>query len=364
MQLQEVRIQPYCLPLRHTWHSASGNFDLRRGFLVTVEDDAGRQGYGDCAPLAGTESQAAAKDWLNKQKTALAGLQTDVALNTLPAADHCPPAARCGLETALLDLISRQHQLPLYRWLEANASASVKVNANLGSLNKDTTNRLAAAAGFSVVKLKVGLLPVAQDIDNLRKLADALPDGIGLRLDANQAWNKEQARRFIAGIANLPVECLEEPLHEASLKELEQLQELAPFPLALDESLTQLLHADILSQKPVARLVLKPMLLGGLQTALSLGRKAQQAGLESLVTTTVDSAVGSWAAVHLAAALNAGSPAMSHGLATSSWLSRDIAPPPVIRDGRIILGENAGLGIEPGKQRSGSCGTSLSLNII
>jgi len=347
MQLQKVRIQPYCLPLRQAWCSASGSFDVRRGFLVTVEDVAGRQGYGDCAPLAGTENEAPAKGWLSKQKTALAGLQTDAALNKLPAPDHCPPAARCGLETALLDLISRQHQLPLYRWLEPNASASVKVNVNLGSLDTETNTRLAAAAGFSVVKLKVGLLPVSQDIDNLQKLADALPDGISLRLDANQAWNKAQARSFIAGIANLPVECLEEPLHDPGLKELEQLQKLAPFPLALDESLTQLPQADILSQKPVTRLVLKPMLLGGLQIALTLGQKAHRAGLESLVTTTVDSAVGCWAAVHLAAALNPGSHDMSHGLATSSWLSRDIAPPPAIRDGRIILGENTGLGIRP-----------------
>jgi len=347
MQLQHVRIQPYCLPLRQAWRSASGSFDVRRGFLVTVEDDAGHQGYGDCATPAGTASEAAAKDWLSKQETTLTGLQTDAALNKLPAPDHCPPAARCGLETALLDLMTRQHQLPLYRWLEANASTSVKVNVNLGSLDKETHTRLAAATGFSVVKLKVGLLAVAQDIDNLQRLADVLPEGVSLRLDANQAWNEAQARSFIAGIAKLPVECLEEPLHEPGLKELEQLQKLAPFPLALDESLTQLPHAEILSQKPVARLVLKPMLLGGLRTALTLGRKARRAGLESLVTTTVDSAVGSWAAVHLAAALNAGSHDMSHGLATSSWLSRDIAPPPAIRDGRIILGENAGLGIQP-----------------
>jgi o-succinylbenzoate synthase len=346
MQLQKICIQAYCLPLRQAWRSASGSFDVRRGFLVTVEDDAGRKGYGDCAPLAGTESEAQAKHWLSEQCPALTGLQTDAALKNLPAPDHCPPAARCGLETALLDLISRQHQLPLYRWLEAKASASVKVNVNLGGLDKETNTRLAAAAGFSIVKLKVGLLPLSQDIDNLQRLAKALPDAISLRLDANQAWNREQARRFIAGIANLPVECLEEPLHDPGLKELEQLQKLAPFPLALDESLTQLSHADILSQKPVARLVLKPMLLGGLQAALSLGQKAHRAGLESLVTTTVDSAVGSWAAVHLAAAVNAGSHDMSHGLATSSWLSRDIAPPPAVRDGRIVLGENAGLGIE------------------
>jgi o-succinylbenzoate synthase len=348
MALQKVRLQPYCLPLRQPWHSASGSFSTRRGFLVSVEDDGGHRGYGDCAPLAGTESEAQAKHWLSEQCPALTGLQAEAALKKLPAPDHCPPAARCGLETALLDLISRQHQLPLYRWLEAKASATVKVNVNLGSLTRDTATRLAESAGFSVIKLKVGLLPLSQDIDNLQQLANALPDAISLRLDANQAWNKQQARSFIAGIANLPVECLEEPLHDPDLKELEQLQKLAPFPLALDESLTQLSQHDILSKRPVARLVLKPMLLGGLQTALSLGQKAHRAGLESLVTTTVDSAVGSWAAIHLAAALNAGNHDMIHGLATSSWLSRDIAPPPAVRDGRIVLGENTGLGIEPG----------------
>jgi len=160
----------------------------------------------------------------------------------------------------------------------------------------------------------------------------------------------EQARRFIASIANLPVECLEEPLHQPSLTELDQLQRLAPFPLALDESLTQLCKQDILSQRPVARLVLKPMLLGGLQAALDLGRQAQQVGLESLVTTSVDSAIGSWAAVHLAAALDAGNHDISHGLATSSWLRRDLAPPPLIQHGRISLGVTAGLGVQPKRQ--------------
>lgn len=346
MRLQAVRIQPYCLPLRQAWRSAGESFEVRRGLLVSVEDEAGHWGYGDCAPLAGTGSGTQARDWLGKQQTALTGRQTDAALGELPPPGHCPPAARCGLETALLDLVARQHQLPLYRWLELQASATVHVNASLGTLDSETGARLGAAAGFSVVKLKVGLLPVAQDIDNLQRLARALPDGIRLRLDANQAWNREQARHFLACTGGLPVESLEEPLHAPCPEELEALQRLAPFPLALDESLIQLSHEEILSRKPVARLVLKPMLLGGLQTALSLGRKAQRAGLESLVTTTLDSAVGSWAAVHLAAALDAGSHEMSHGLATSDWLSRDVATPPAVRDGRIVLGENAGLGIQ------------------
>ncbi len=348
MQLREVRFQSYCLPLSRPWRSATESFDTRRGFLVTVKDDEGLEGYGDCAPLAGTENLAQARDWLGAQAIALFGRHAQAAFGELPIAGRCPPAARCGLETALLDLIARQHGLPLYRWLEPKATGRVRVSVNLGSLDKDTQFHAETWPGVSVVKLKVGLLPVSQDIDQLRRFATTLPDSVRLRLDANQAWTLQQARSFVEGIASLPVDCLEEPLQAPGLDELKHLQELAPFPLALDESLTRLPHEDVLSQRPVTRLVLKPMLLGGLQVALDLGRSAQRAGLGSLVTTTVDSAVGSWAAVHLAAAANAGSDeSLSHGLATSAWLSEDIAPPPTIRDGSIVLGENAGLGVRP-----------------
>lgn len=345
MPLKRVRIRPYRLPLRRTWLSAADGFDTRCGFLVIAEDAAGHRGYGDCAPLAGTESEAQARDWLHSKISLLTNLPTDTALANLSAPHECPPAARCGLETALLDLLSRHQGLPLYRCLEPRASPSVRVNINLGKLDEDTGSRLAMVTGFTVVKLKVGLLPVSQDIDHLQRLAGVLADGISLRLDANRAWNMEQARMFISAVANLPVDCLEEPLRQPSLKQLAQLQKLAPFPLALDESLSQLPRQDILSDRPVDRLVLKPMRLGGLQAALALGRAAQRAALDCLVTTTVDSAVGCWAATHLAAALNAGDGAI-HGLATSDWLSRDVAPPPPVRDGRIILSENSGLGIK------------------
>jgi o-succinylbenzoate synthase len=346
MALRNISVESYCLPLRRAWRSAGASFNTRRGFLVIVEDDTGRRGYGDCAPLAGTEPESQARHWLTQQSALLIGLPTDTALGKLPPAEHCPPAARCGLETALLDLISTQQRLPLHRWLEPRSSVTVRVNVNLGSLGQAMHTPQALCSGVTVVKLKVGLLPLSDDIDNLQRYARTLPEGISLRLDANRAWNPEQARLFIAGVADLPIECLEEPIQNPDVKELGRLQRLAPFPLALDESLGRLSDEEVFSRQPVARLVLKPMLLGGPRVALGLARRARQAGLECLVTTTVDSAVGSWAAVHLAAAVDAGNGVMSHGLATSGWLKHDIATPPTIRDGRILVGENAGLGIQ------------------
>ncbi len=98
------------------------------------------------------------------------------------------------------------------------------------------------------------------------------------------------------------------------------------------------------------RLVFKPLREGGLLRVLERARQARARGLECVLTTTVDSAVGVQAAVHLAAALEDGS-ALCHGLATSDWLQRDLLREgtrlPVIRGGQIHLPARAGFGIDP-----------------
>ena len=157
----------------------------------------------------------------------------------------------------------------------------------------------------------------------------------------------EEAEAFIDAIQGLPIESLEEPLAEPDLPGLSALQARADFPLALDESLSRFPVDVLLSRKPAARLVLKPMLLGGLLPALALARKAQGVGLQSVVTGTVDSAVGTWAGVHLAAAVETHGNGLCHGLATSRWLVQDIAEPPDIHAGKILVRDHAGLGIQP-----------------
>jgi L-alanine-DL-glutamate epimerase-like enolase superfamily enzyme len=75
-------------------------------------------------------------------------------------------------------------------------------------------------------------------------LAQALPTGGALRLDANGAWDRETAGRFVAGLAELtidglPIDALEEPLAEPVDQDLAALQNAAPFAIALDESLAR-----------------------------------------------------------------------------------------------------------------------------
>ncbi|MDD5329204.1 MAG: enolase C-terminal domain-like protein [Sulfuricella sp.] len=333
------------MPLAVPWASARGGFAAREGWLIRLETGDGLVGHGDCAPLpqAGTESRACAASRLAECGASLYGMTPEAALDALERIAVAAPAVRCGLETALLDLLSQRAGLGLARWLNPLSSLSVNVNAMIGALGRESLlrARAAVAAGFSVLKLKVGLAPVGHELALLRELAGELPAGIGLRLDANRAWTWAEANGFLGGLSGLPVESLEDPLRTPGAAELARLQAAVAFPLAADEILPLLGAEALLALRPVRRLVLKPMVLGGLRPALVLANRAREAGMECVVTTTVDSAVGVYAALHLAAAV---ANDLAHGLATSSWLAGDVGLPPQPADGMLTVGRGAGLG--------------------
>ena len=357
MRLTHCTFAPYRLPLRQPWVSARGGFVVRQGWLVRLMTDTGLIGYGDCAPLpqAGTESKDSAVACLSGWAATLHGLSPEVALGRIAASAAETPAVSCGLETALLDLLAQQAGRPLARWLNPRSSATVKVNAVLGGLDRQIVERalIAVDEGYSVLKLKVGLAAGHEEISSLHDLARHLPAGVSLRLDANCAWNESEAEDFIGALAGLPVESVEDPLANPDRAGWLRLQAKAPFPLAADESL-RIMGADaVFNLPPLRRVVLKPMLLGGLRPALALARRAREADLECVVTTTVDSAIGVAAALHLAAAV---ANDLAHGLATSAWLLRDVGRAPLVAGGEMRLEGDPGLGCCPAASEKGLFG--------
>ena len=339
MIVTKASFSPYRLRLRRNWISHSGVLRERRGWLISLQTDQAA-GVGDCAPLpsAGTETEAQAQAWIERHGDHFCGREPAALLHRLDHhPDIPPPAVRCGIETALIDLLARAQGMNPARWLNPAAAEEVKVNANLGALNETILDRFDEATGFSVVKLKLGIGPIEHELRLLRGVAEHLPDGVSLRLDANRAWSREEATAWMCAIASLPIESIEEPLAEPDVEVLRQLQERTRIPLALDESLKGMNMDALLRDPPVKRLVLKPMVLGGLKPALELARRAYGANMQVIVTSTLDSAVGVWAAANLAAALGEPGAEQSHGLATSRWLAEDVAPAPEIVNGAITF---------------------------
>ncbi|WP_300454377.1 o-succinylbenzoate synthase [Accumulibacter sp.] len=360
MKIAAVALHRYRLPLCADWRTAGGGFAWREGWLLRLDAAGGARAYGDCAPLpmSGTETLAAAEPALQALARRLVGKSASDALATLDRRSACrTPAARCAVETALLDLLAQASGCSLAAclhdgWASADPPpkrSTVAVNAALGSVGEvsETAILEACREGFQVLKLKVGIAGVRREIDHLWRLADLLPKGIWLRLDANRAWRFSDASRFLQSCVGLPVEMLEEPLAKARLDRLQSLQAGTPLAIAVDESTAFLDLERLLRRCSVRRLVIKPARAGGLLAARALARRATRAGLECVVTSNLDSACGVLAAAHLAAAIDNH---LAHGLATSTWLKRDTGPRPAIAHGRLWLPDTPGLGFVPGSE--------------
>jgi len=335
-----MRIERFSLKLASPLATAHGTIDAREGFLVFADVD-GTRGVGEATPLPGwTESLDACRDALDRARRTAATDDWDTALATLDDADT--PAARHGLVLSLADARSRAADAPLYRHLGGEDTECVPANATVGDGGIEATVDEATEAveqGFSTLKIKVGARPVAEDITRIDAVRNAVDDGIELRADANGAWSREEARTALDAFAESDVSFVEQPLAADDLAGHAALRGGA-VGIALDESLAEHAVETVLDAGAADCLVVKPMVLGGPDRARAAALRAREAGLDAVVTTTIDGALARTGAVHVAASL-ADPPAC--GLATADRLAEDLVSDPApITDGEVSVPQNPG----------------------
>jgi L-alanine-DL-glutamate epimerase-like enolase superfamily enzyme len=323
-------IRAFTLPLARPLPTARGTIESRSGFLF--ERDGG---VGEATPLP---------DWTETKEECGHALRAaddaDDWASALDACDGCP-AARHAVSLAKLDADAGDAGVPLANHLADDPESAVPVNATVGDADASGTAdavRAAANAGFETVKVKVGARSVEEDVERLRA-AHGETDAT-LRADANGALSRERAREAFDRLEALHVAYVEQPL---SADDLEGHRGLGNgVGVALDEALAT--HDFDVVLDAADYVVLKPMALGGVDRARGAAVEARAAGVEPVVTTTIDAVVARTAALHLAASLP-DLPAC--GLATADRLAEDLAadPAPVV-DGRMVVPETPGHGVE------------------
>ncbi|WP_336359128.1 o-succinylbenzoate synthase [Haladaptatus sp. ZSTT2] len=335
-----MELTRFSLPLTSPLQTAAGDIEEREGFLVRVTVD-GVPGVGEATPLPGwTESLAACEVALNAVRSQVETGAEDEAIAALSE----NPAARHGLSLAVADARARAAAQPLYRFLGGDARVEhVPVNATIGAGTVSETvvaAENAVAEGFRTLKLKVGTDAVEADVERAAAVRAAVGDDIELRADANGAWDVPMAKRALDGFGKAKLSLLEQPLPATHLKEHARLRG-GGVRIGLDESLTERTPTEIFDADAADVLVLKPMALGGVDVARETARAAREAGVECIVTTTIDGAVARTAAVHLAASLP---DVEACGLATASLLSADVTEtdPAPVSDGAITVPQGKG----------------------
>ena len=328
IRLRALTFKPLWLPLKVPLVTARMHVQLREGLELMLEDEEGRRGLGEVTPLPmfGTETLSVSAGILARLAPRLAGQEVgtetgdvDAFLNKLAGVAGVP-AARHGLELALLDLVSQARGLPLRALLGGAPLESIRVNALLtGKTPVDLAKQARAARddGFEVVKLKVGGRALEQDVEALAAVREAAGEDVKVRIDANASWTEAEAIEALGALARFKLELCEQPVAAGELDAFRRVRARVPVPLAADETLAQpgtlasLLEGE--GGPCVDALVLKPMVLGGLLPALELARRAARVGVGSYVTSSIDGPVARAGAVHLAAALPLAP--YAHGLA-------------------------------------------------
>jgi o-succinylbenzoate synthase len=208
----------------------------------------------------------------------------------------------------------------------------VPVNVTVPAVGPEQAHAIVAGSGCRTAKVKVAEpgQPEAADVARVEAVRDALGPAGKLRVDANAAWDVEQAARMLSALAPFGLEYAEQPC--ATLEELAALRRRVDVPVAADESIRR--AEDPLAVRLAGAadiVVIKAQPLGGVAAA---ARIAAACGLPAVVSSAVESSVGLAAGVALAAAL----PELDYacGLATLSLLAGDVSAEPLAeRDGEL-----------------------------
>jgi len=278
---------------------AGGGMDAAYAVITSVELSDGTVGIGESAPFPAVsgetvESTLAA---LREVIAIVGGLDPRArraALGGKPVAARLAeaPAARCGLEQAVLDADLRAAGRSVCDWLPpAVTTIETDITLPVGPVEQamafvdDVVRR-----GFRTLKVKVGGRSIEDDVAVLRDVHTTFP-ALSLLLDGNAAYDLDAARRLLAllAAADVPIAVLEQPLAREALADSAALQQQTDAPVCLDESLRSPADLDAILRFPCLRSInIKTMKLG-LAPAVEILRRAGDEGVTCMIGAMVES---------------------------------------------------------------------------
>jgi L-alanine-DL-glutamate epimerase-like enolase superfamily enzyme len=254
------------------------------------------------------------------------------------------PAARAALEVAALDWLGQSHDLPLWRLLGLDGAVRPRTSITVGLGEPEEVavraKDVTAAWAPDAVKVKLGS-PAGPAVDRaiVSAVADVIPDGTEIWVDANAGWTVTTARDVIPALVAAGVTVIEQPLPPHRPGALPELLELAgPARVYLDESIHRSEDVEVAVGR-VHGVNVKLMKSGGITEALRTIAAARAAGLEVMLGCMGETSLAITAAAHLSS--------LADRIDLDSNLN--LEPDPFVGatwyGGRLRLPAGAGLGV-------------------
>jgi L-Ala-D/L-Glu epimerase len=275
----------------------------------------------------------------------IAGMDLEDPTAVRAALDRVPEnqAAKTLIDNACWDLLAAHRDRALWRlW---GGSDRVELS---WALTRQPPEAMAAEAatmvarhGFRTLKMKGGQ-GVDTDLAGLRAIRSGVGDAVRVYVDANGAYDAEEARDYVSAMADAGVTMVEDPCPLIPDGQFRELQRSSPVPILVDFGCASLRDAGLFIEQGARALSIKPGRFG-LSNARTMQTLAQEAGCAPVVGLMGESVLGTLSGLQFAAALP--DPILPAELTWFLAMTEQITTiTPTIADGAIDLPACASLG--------------------
>jgi o-succinylbenzoate synthase len=343
-----LSLTPYTLFFAKPAATSRGDLAQREILLVRAWDTETPEvvGWGECGPIPGLSPDAS-------PEFAEVAAEVCAVINAgympLPADLAELPSLAFGLEMAQRDLAGGGTHV-LWDTPFSRGEAGLPTH---GLIWMDTPDGLlrqiegGGTAGFRVIKMKVGALPLAEELHLLATVRSAFgPAQVELRLDANGAFAPDTVLATLEQFAAFDVAYLEQPIPAGHWSIMAGLCRRSPIPLALDEELIAVTGADcrrrLLDTILPQHLILKPALLGGFAAAGDWIADAEARGIQWWTNSLLESNLGLNAICQWTAAVDGSASGVHlpsgriHGLGTGGLFTNNFPAPVRLAGNQLI----------------------------
>lgn len=303
--IRSLTVTPLDIPLLEPFGIAGGAQDVARNLLIAVELADGTRGYGEAAPFPAFngETQETARAAILAAQSQIEGADVRewrrIAL-ALPAIPGMTGSARCAIETALLDALTRRARLPLWSFFGGVASTlETDVTITTGSIAAAArAAREIVARGVTTIKIKIGagdpetttIRTMEHDLARIVAVRDEAPDA-RLILDGNCGYTADDALRLLdmLNVHGIVPVLFEQPVAKDDETGLRRLTATRRVPIAADESAASAADVARLAKAGAVDVINIKLMKCGIVEALDIAAVARVAGLRLMIGGMVES---------------------------------------------------------------------------
>lgn len=239
-----------------------------------------------------------------------------------------------ALDIAGWDLFAKMRRAPVYKLLGLDYNDAPLTDYTIGMGTKEEMVAKLKDFPWPIYKIKMGSPEEIDNIIALRAATDA-----PFRVDANEGWSFDDAKKLLPELKKLNVTLIEQPLHRDEVDAMKELKAIADIPLFADESCQTEEDIDKCAEQ-FHGVNIKMAKCGGITPAVRMIKNAKKLGLQTMVGAMCETTIGSAAIAHVSPmldVLDADGPLL---------IKEDVATGLSYKDGKMIITEAPGLGVQ------------------